>query len=37
VIGLGGKGLFQRPGSTAYRVLSISDTPVLAVPARRVS
>jgi nucleotide-binding universal stress UspA family protein len=35
VIGLGGKGLFHRPGSTAYRVLTISDAPVLAVPARR--
>jgi nucleotide-binding universal stress UspA family protein len=37
VIGLGGKGLFQRPGSTAYRVLTIADTPVLAVPARRAT
>lgn len=35
VIGLGGKGLFHRPGSTAYRVLSLADMPVLAVPARR--
>jgi nucleotide-binding universal stress UspA family protein len=35
VIGLGGSGLLHRPGSTAYRVLSVAETPVVAVPARR--
>jgi nucleotide-binding universal stress UspA family protein len=35
VIGLGGGGLLHRPGSTAYRVLSLAETPVVAVPARR--
>jgi nucleotide-binding universal stress UspA family protein len=34
VIGLGGRGLLHRPGSTAYRVLSLSQTPVIAVPGR---
>lgn len=33
VIGLGGGGLLHRPGSTAYRVLCLSDSPALAVPA----
>ena len=32
VIGLGGRGVFHRPGSTAYRILCISSAPVLAVP-----
>jgi nucleotide-binding universal stress UspA family protein len=34
VVGLGGHAA-QRPGTTAYRVLSGADAPVLAVPARR--
>jgi nucleotide-binding universal stress UspA family protein len=33
VIGLGGRGLLHRPGSTAYRVLCLAETPVIAVPA----
>lgn len=32
VIGLGGRGVFHPPGSTAYRVLCMSAAPVLAVP-----
>lgn len=34
VVGLGGTSPGQRPGTTAYRVLSDADGPVLAVPAR---
>jgi len=33
VVGLGRHGLFRRPGSTAYRILSLSDVPVIAIPA----
>lgn len=33
VVGLGGATPGQRPGTTAYRVLSDADAPVLAVPA----
>lgn len=36
VVGLGGAHPGQRPGTTAYRVLSGADAPVLGVPARRV-
>jgi nucleotide-binding universal stress UspA family protein len=35
VIGLGGRRLFHRPGSTAYRVFCLSAAPVLAVPEHR--
>lgn len=35
VVGLGGANTGQRPGTTAYRVLSGADAPVLGVPARR--
>ena len=35
VVGLGGAHAGQRPGTTAYRVLSGADAPVLGVPARR--
>ncbi|MCC7185066.1 MAG: universal stress protein [Acidobacteria bacterium] len=35
VVGLGGEHTGQHPGTTAYRVLSGADAPVLAVPARR--
>jgi nucleotide-binding universal stress UspA family protein len=35
VVGLGGEHTGQRPGTTAYRVLSGADAPVLAVPLRR--
>jgi nucleotide-binding universal stress UspA family protein len=34
VVGLGGASVAQRPGTTAYRVVSEADGPVLAVPAR---
>ncbi len=33
VVGLGGANPHQRPGTTAYRVLSGADAPVLAVPS----
>lgn len=33
VVGLGGANPSQRPGTTAYRVLSGADAPVLAVPS----
>jgi nucleotide-binding universal stress UspA family protein len=36
VVGLGGEHTGQRPGTTAYRVLSGADAPVLAVPLRLV-
>jgi len=36
VVGLGGAHIGQRPGTTAYRVLSGADAPVLAVPLRLV-
>lgn len=32
VIGMGGRRLLHRPGSTAYRVFSIAEVPVLAIP-----
>lgn len=35
VVGLGGAHAGQRPGTTAYRVLSGADAPVLGVPPRR--
>jgi nucleotide-binding universal stress UspA family protein len=35
VVGLGGAHAGQRPGTTAYRVLSGADAPVLGVPVRR--
>jgi nucleotide-binding universal stress UspA family protein len=35
VVGLGGEHTGQHPGTTAYRVLSGADAPVLAVPLRR--
>jgi nucleotide-binding universal stress UspA family protein len=35
VVGLGGEHTDQHPGTTAYRVLSGADAPVLAVPFRR--
>lgn len=35
VVGLGGAHAGQRPGTTAYRVLSGADAPVLGVPSRR--
>lgn len=35
VVGLGGAYPGQRPGTTAYRVVSGADAPVLGVPARR--
>jgi len=35
VVGLGGAHNGQHPGTTAYRVLSGADAPVLAVPLRR--
>jgi hypothetical protein len=31
----GGDDAHHRPGSIAYRVLCLSDLPVLAIPARR--
>jgi len=35
VVGLGGANPGQRPGSTAYRLASGAETPVLGVPPRR--
>jgi nucleotide-binding universal stress UspA family protein len=35
VVGLGGAHTGQRPGTTAYRVVSGADAPVLGVPPRR--
>jgi nucleotide-binding universal stress UspA family protein len=35
VVGLGGADIGQRPGTTAYRVVSGADAPVLGVPLRR--
>jgi hypothetical protein len=37
VVGLTGCGMLHRPGSTAYRVLTLSPAPVLGLPFEAIA